>query len=650
MNRAFREAYDRELALLKERAVEFAREYPDMADRLGGLIEDNLDPTVSGLLEGSAFLAARVQTKMEEEFSTFTHELLDQIFPDALAPTPSAMLVKANLPLENADLGDGMRFPAGSYLDARFKDTDRQTSCRFALTAPLRIWPLTVADVQYHTGAGPIGALGQEIAPGTKAGMVLKLKRLGPGGATKEEMALASLGGTPGTEDALDTLTFHLTGPLKDSIALYEQLFCDTTRISLRWLNAQGDAVFATLPLTFLDQIGFDREERLFSHNTRLFEGFAFLREFFVFPRKFAGFRLRGLADYFPAIQNSEVELIFEFNRPQKSIASRLEKEHFALNAAPAINLFEEMSSQVRLNTKQHEAIVTPNSTPITHYEVHGIKDVWAFYQGQQSKVRVYPLYALPPDAKDPRQVLYYTSRRRPRRLTAAETRYGASSYRYRGTETFVSIYTPPGEEPVQRLQVNTLCSNRHLPEHLPIAQSKDDFFFCDDQTITMACVGGPTAPTDSLADLESAAAHRTTAGDVYWRLVSYLSLNHFGLESRDGGDAAASLREMLSLFTDLSDNVNEAQIAGLNRVQTRPVARTIPHADGYHTARGIEVTLTFDENEYAGSGVILLAAVLDRFLSEYAAINSFTQTIVRTVQRGEIKIFPPRSGSGPLL
>lgn len=104
MKRAFREHYNRELALLKEQAREFAEEYPGLAERLGGLVEGNLDPTVAGLLEGSAFLAARVQLKMQEEFRGFTQELLDQVFPDALAPTPSVMLVQASVPVDNPDI------------------------------------------------------------------------------------------------------------------------------------------------------------------------------------------------------------------------------------------------------------------------------------------------------------------------------------------------------------------------------------------------------------------------------------------------------------------------------------------------------------------------------------------------------------------
>jgi type VI secretion system protein ImpG len=43
---------------------------------------------------------------------------------------------------------------------------------------------------------------------------------------------------------------------------------------------------------------------------------------------------------------------------------------------------------------------------------------------------------------------------------------------------------------------------------------------------------------------------------------------------------------------------------------------------------------------------VFLLGAVLDRFLAEYAAMNHFTQTVIRTLDRGEIMRWPTRSGS----
>ena len=113
MRKAFRDKYNQELSLLYERAAEFASEYPGLADRLGGLLRENTDPAVAGLLEGTAFLAARVQLKLDEEFRGFTEELLEQIFPDALAPMPSMMLVQGNPPVDNKDLDEGMHFAAG---------------------------------------------------------------------------------------------------------------------------------------------------------------------------------------------------------------------------------------------------------------------------------------------------------------------------------------------------------------------------------------------------------------------------------------------------------------------------------------------------------------------------------------------------------
>jgi type VI secretion system protein ImpG len=40
-----------------------------------------------------------------------------------------------------------------------------------------------------------------------------------------------------------------------------------------------------------------------------------------------------------------------------------------------------------------------------------------------------------------------------------------------------------------------------------------------------------------------------------------------------------------------------------------------------------------------------LLGAVLDRFFAEYVAINHFTQTVIRTPERGEIMRWPLRLG-----
>lgn len=645
MKKAFRDAYNRELAVLYERSAEFAKEYPGIADRLGGLIRDNLDPAVAGLLEGTAFMAARVQLKMDEEFRTFSTELLNQIFPDALAPTPSVMMVQGNPPFDNKDLVQGLHFKRGDYLDARFVDSDQRVSCRFQLCAPLSIWPLQVRQAVYHASPAPFLAAGEaEVAEGTKGGLQLTIHRPQSAGSDSD--------GGPLSELAVDTLPISLLGDLPDASALYEQIFCDVKRASLRYLDKNGDPVFVRLDPTSIEQTGFDDDEALFPRNSRLFEGFARLREVFVFPRKMLGFRLTGLQKILSQIEASEFQLMLEFGRVNKTLAARTDAAQFGLHCAPAVNLFEETASQIRLDDKRTEYVVTPDSSPLTHYEIHGITAVNAYYPGMSTKVEVFPLYALPQGGMKPRQVLYYTSRTRPRRATAKERRFG-SQQRYRGTETFLSLYEPGTTDTgnhAQRLQVRTICSNRHLPDYLPIAQSKDDFHMCDDVSVSLACVGGPTPPRAAMTEIEKDAAHRATSGDNYWRLISYLSLSQFALDGNDAVAAADTLREMLSLFADISDAVTEAQLAGLKKVETRPIVRSILRGGSYHAARGTQVRITFDEAAFEGSGIIILGAVLDRFLSEYAAVNSFTQTVIVSETRGDIVTWPPRTGSGPLI
>jgi len=132
--------------------------------------------------------------------------------------------------------------------------------------------------------------------------------------------------------------------------------------------------------------------------------------------------------------------------------------------------------------------------------------------------------------------------------------------------------------------------------------------------------------------------------------LINMLSLNHLGLVERGAGKDGQSLREVLSMFADLADSATERKIRGVRGVDSRAIVRRVRQRLGVGAARGIEVTVTLDEKAYEGSGIFLLGAVLDRFFAEYVPLNHFTQTVIRSVERGEVVRWPTRTGSrGPL-
>jgi type VI secretion system protein ImpG len=132
--------------------------------------------------------------------------------------------------------------------------------------------------------------------------------------------------------------------------------------------------------------------------------------------------------------------------------------------------------------------------------------------------------------------------------------------------------------------------------------------------------------------------------------LVNMLSTNHLGLVERGAGRNAQALRETLSMFADMNDLATERRIRGIQTVDSRPVVRRVRERNGVGAARGVEVTVSIDEKAFEGTGAFLLGAVLDRFLAEYSGFNHFTQTVIRSVDRGEIMRWPPRMGSRKAL
>ena len=86
--------YNRELNAIRALAAEFAAAHPKIAGRLRLAADAVDDPHVARLLEGVAFLAARVHHRLDDEFPELTDALLGVLYPHYLAPVPSCAIVQ----------------------------------------------------------------------------------------------------------------------------------------------------------------------------------------------------------------------------------------------------------------------------------------------------------------------------------------------------------------------------------------------------------------------------------------------------------------------------------------------------------------------------------------------------------------------------
>jgi type VI secretion system protein ImpG len=139
-----------------------------------------------------------------------------------------------------------------------------------------------------------------------------------------------------------------------------------------------------------------------------------------------------------------------------------------------------------------------------------------------------------------------------------------------------------------------------------------------------------------------------------FWRLISHLSLGHLSVV---GGEAAAhALREVLRLYDCRESTESRRAIRALLTVTSRPGTARIPGLSGPGArsggfCRGLDVTLTFDDEAWSTGGLYVLASVLDRFLALHATVNSFVRTVA--VLRGRPGVaanWPPRAGNQVLL
>ena len=116
------EYYNRELQYIREMGAEFAEAYPRIAARLGMDGIECADPYVERLIESFAFLAARVQLKLDARHPEFTQHLLEMIYPHFLAPVPSCAVVELVPTPDESGLKEGYRVERGRALRTEARD------------------------------------------------------------------------------------------------------------------------------------------------------------------------------------------------------------------------------------------------------------------------------------------------------------------------------------------------------------------------------------------------------------------------------------------------------------------------------------------------------------------------------------------------
>lgn len=621
--------YNRELTHIREMGGEFAAEFPKIAGRLGLSGFECADPYVERLLEGFAFLAARVQLKIDAEFPTFTQHLLEMVYPHYLAPTPSMAVVQLQPDPDEGALAEGFRIPRDTVLRSSIGKGE-QTPCEYRTGHEVVLWPLALTEAEYFSHTGPVAKPDLSILHRSKGGIRLRLR-------TTADLNLSQL--APGRPDALRLVLF-LQGADQLPFDLYAQLLGTTVGVLVQ-PTARPVPWVEVLPPSVIRPLGFAEDEALLPYAPTSFQGYRNLHEYFAFPQRLLFVAIDGLGPALQRVSDTEVDLILLFGQRSPTLEGVLSAENFALHCTPAINLFPMRFDRIHLNEGGPEYHVVPDRTRPMDLEVYRVDRVTGYGAATTDAREFRPFYSATDLRHQEEQPAYYSVHRIPRRLSARQSRQGPRSS-YIGSEVFVNLVDAaqaPWSGELRQLAVTGLCTNRDLPLQMPVGTGSTDFGLESGAPVRAVRVrAGPSPPRPSHAH-----------GDTAWRLISHLSLNYLSIADTEGGEGAPALRELLALYADLANPDVRKQVEGLRHVGSRPITRRLPGVRPITYARGLEITLDCDETAFEGTGAFLLGAVLERFFARYCTINGFTETVLRG-NRGELMRWPATIGRRPVL
>lgn len=621
--------YSEELQYMREMGTEFAAQFPKVAARLALEATEVADPYVERLLEGLSFLAARIRLKLDAEFPRFTQHLLEMVYPHYVRPTPAMAIVQFIPTMTEGSLAAGFTVPRGTMLRGQLPRGE-QTASQFRTAHDVTLWPLSVAEARYVPFAPDLPLNRLPLADSARGLLRLRLR------------ASASL-----TFDqiALDRLVLFFAGNDDVALKLYELVLGSALGVlvvpparPVPWFEWTGPEA--------VQPVGFAREQALIPYTSRSFDGYRLLHECFAMPERFRFVELGGLRKALARHNGEEIEVVIPLARGEAGLANMVDRTNLALHCTPAINLVARHADRIHVTDQQPEHQVVVDRTKPADFEVYSVERVVGYGEGLEAEQEFRPFYTAV-DREEARPARgYFTVRREPRALSERQRRDGTRTS-YIGSEAFLSLVDPreaPYSGRLRQLVVDVLASNRDLPLLMPVGSETDFTLAISAPVAGIRCLRGPTRPRPAMAE-----------GEMAWRLINHLSLNYLTVTDLDGEQGATALRELLGLYADLvdadvADAVSRRQTQGVRRVAVSPRTRRLPVPGPIVFARGLEVRITVDESPFAGASAFLLGAVLEQVFARLASMNTFTELVLVSETRGEVKRWPPRMAARQLV
>lgn len=600
--------FQRELNYLRNAGSVFASKHPKIARRLDWTKGDSSDPHVERLIESFAFLSAQLHQNLDDRFPQIAAGLLNVLYPQLINPLPSVSVAQFDVDPLKAKMTTG--YPVERHTSL-FAYAEEGLTCRFRTTSKVMLWPITLTETAFVQADNYIF---KDSIP--KHPWYLKLT------FQTRKLDFSDLD--------MDTLTFYLSGGRMWAASMYQAFFGHNDS---HILFSSDGKYLESLPPGSIEPRGFKKDEQILPSPSHSHPSYQLLQEYFHFPEKYLFFSLKNLLRACKKTPSQTLEIFIPLGDNKVVSTQTVAPENFLLGCTPIVNLFPKVTDPVRLNQKQVEYRLTPDSRLERTHEIFSIESVHSV--ADDGSMETYaPYYSFEHGREG--EVFWYSRRQ----LSDRRNIPGTDVYL-----AFVNQKFDPLKPPTETIYANILCTNRFLAEQIPAGAALGLEGKLPVTKIT--CLEKPVTPAYSPAD-----------GETLWKLVSQLAIHHLGYT--DPSVSLKVLKETLHLYAGLSKSQNQTHIDALTGFTNTQTVKRLRHANqnkgrqdqawmGF--VRGLQVDLTLDEQSDPSGMSFVLAHVLRHFLALNVAVDSFVEMNLHSEQRKGVWLsWSPLSGQHLLL
>lgn len=412
-----RDYYQDELEYLLDAGKAFSQLHPEAQH----LAQRSADPDVERLLEGFAFLSAKIHARLDQGQPQFNQELCEFLMPHQLLPTPSCTMLEFRPRLESC--AASTRLPQGTPVQS---PPIRGEAVRYQSTRELEVLALELrrAVVNSHNA--------QRCS--------LRLDFFATPPALQE---LAQRG--------------HLDLYIHAPFGLAEDLvFALHQRSEGIRLLSKGSDKAKSLPQAKIELLGFNRACPLLPWKDDSFEGQRLLREYFSFPENFRQLRLHGL-DSLPCEQSS-FSIEFQLHHCPSGLAM-VNAEHFRLHCVPAINLFDACAKPLSITALDRPHRIEVSALAADCVQIYDLRAVVAIDPEDRKRHHLRSCFDFDSSLTQSKRSRFLLERR----VSPIDG----------GLDCYLRLLEPALQRAAapQRLSIDLRCSHRHLPRELKTGQ-----------------------------------------------------------------------------------------------------------------------------------------------------------------------------------